>query len=250
MKRDIPEGRVIPDGHKGEAVQPATAGQRTGPRGLASLCLVARLHQVAADPQALHHQLGLSPSLPVGVDDLLLAAKHLGLRAKHSRSNPGRLQLAALPALALLHDGRTVVLAQCDGQRVLLLDPDSPGTGQPARPAIEPLEAFAQAWSGELILIASRASLAGELARFDFSWFVPSLVKYRRLLGEVLLVSVFLQLFALVSPLFFQAVIDKVLVHRGMTTRSTCSSWVCWWSWCSKACSACYAPTSSEPALR
>src|SRR5207253_3947554 len=37
-------------------------------------------------------------------------------------------------------------------------------------------------------------------------------------LGEVLLASFFLQLFALVSPLFFQVVIDKVLVHRSMST--------------------------------
>ncbi|MEI2718890.1 MAG: ABC transporter transmembrane domain-containing protein [Gemmatimonadales bacterium] len=71
---------------------------------------------------------------------------------------------------------------------------------------------------GELILITSRASLAGDLAQFDFSWFIPSLVKYRKLLGEVLLISFMLQLFGLVSPLFFQVVMDKVLVHRGLTT--------------------------------
>jgi subfamily B ATP-binding cassette protein HlyB/CyaB len=69
-----------------------------------------------------------------------------------------------------------------------------------------------------LILISSRASLAGELAKFDFSWFIPALVKYRKLLGEVLLISFMLQLFGLVSPLFFQVVMDKVLVHKGMTT--------------------------------
>jgi ABC-type bacteriocin/lantibiotic exporter with double-glycine peptidase domain len=80
------------------------------------------------------------------------------------------------------------------------------------------LEVFAAHWTGELILITSRASLAGELAKFDFSWFIPSLVKHRKLLGEVLLISFILQLFALVSPLFFQVVMDKVLVHRGLTT--------------------------------
>jgi subfamily B ATP-binding cassette protein HlyB/CyaB len=73
-------------------------------------------------------------------------------------------------------------------------------------------------WSGELILFTSRASLAGELAKFDFTWFIPAVVKYRKLLGEVLLVSFVLQLFALVTPLFFQVVMDKVLVHRGLTT--------------------------------
>ncbi len=108
---------------------------------------------------------------------------------------------------------RVVILAQCDGQRVLFQDVDQQG-----RPTIESLEVFAQQWTGELILISSRASLAGELAKFDFSWFIPSLVKYRKLLGEVLLISFFLQLFGLVSPLFFQVVMDKVLVHRGLTT--------------------------------
>jgi subfamily B ATP-binding cassette protein HlyB/CyaB len=69
-----------------------------------------------------------------------------------------------------------------------------------------------------MILLASRASVAGELARFDFTWFVPALVKYRKLLGEVLVTSLFIQLFALVTPLFFQVVMDKVLVHQGYST--------------------------------
>ena len=111
---------------------------------------------------------------------------------------------------------RVVVLAQCDGQRVLFQDPS--GAIQGGRPVIEPMSVFVARWTGQLILITSRASLSGALARFDFSWFVPSLVKYRRLLGEVLVVSLFLQLFALVSPLFFQVVMDKVLVHRGVST--------------------------------
>src|SRR5260370_7277084 len=54
--------------------------------------------------------------------------------------------------------------------------------------------------------------------RFDITWFLGAVHKYRHLLGEVLLASFFLQLFALVSPLFFQVVIDKVLVHRSMST--------------------------------
>jgi subfamily B ATP-binding cassette protein HlyB/CyaB len=181
---------------------------------LAAFCLVARLHHVACEPNALRHQLALAPSADAGVQHLLLAAKQVGLKAKLTRSEVSRLTLAPLPALALMRDGSVCVLAQCDGQRVLL----QRFQGTQSRPMIEPVDAFAAEWSGELILITSRASLAGELARFDFSWFIPSLVKHRKLLGEVLLVSVFLQLFALVSPLFFQVVMDKVLVHRGLAT--------------------------------
>jgi len=63
-----------------------------------------------------------------------------------------------------------------------------------------------------------RASLTDLGRRFDITWFLGAISKYRRLLGEVLVASFFLQLFALVSPLFFQVVIDKVLVHRSLNT--------------------------------
>jgi ABC-type bacteriocin/lantibiotic exporter with double-glycine peptidase domain len=42
--------------------------------------------------------------------------------------------------------------------------------------------------------------------------------RYRRALAHVLVASLFIQLFALVTPLFFQIVIDKVLVHKAMST--------------------------------
>lgn len=185
-----------------------------GAGALASLCALARLHQVAADPAQLRHQLGKGVHEALTTDELLLTAKHLGLKAKRVRTPADRLALTPLPALALMRDGSVAVLARCEAGRVLLQTFDD----EASRPVVESIEAFTAAWSGELILVTSRASLAGELARFDFSWFIPSLVKHRKLLGEVLLISLFLQLFALVSPLFFQVVMDKVLVHRGLNT--------------------------------
>jgi subfamily B ATP-binding cassette protein HlyB/CyaB len=206
---------------------PLTVAPPTEFGSLAALCMIARFHQIAADPATLAHQLGLQPSAEVGTDDLLRAAKHLGLKAKLSKTRPDRLHLTPLPALALMRaapagegavaegqPARVVILAQCDGKRILLQDPSAAGS----RPTIESVEVFATQWTGELILVTSHAALAGELQKFDFSWFVPALVKYRKLLGEVLLISFMLQLFALVSPLFFQVVMDKVLVHRGLTT--------------------------------
>lgn len=187
---------------------------------LNALCAIARFHQVAADPETLAHQLGIASGDVINTDAVLRAAALLGLRARRSKSSVERLALVPLPALALVQsqseDGPAhfVILARCDSNRVLLQDPKAASSG----PIVEPLDTFAARWTGELILITSRATAAGELAKFDFSWFIPSLVKYRRLLFEVLGISFVLQLFALVSPLFFQVVMDKVLVHRGVTT--------------------------------
>jgi ATP-binding cassette, subfamily B, bacterial HlyB/CyaB len=66
--------------------------------------------------------------------------------------------------------------------------------------------------------MARRASLADLGRRFDITWFLQAMGKYRVLLGEVLTASFFLQLFGLVTPLFFQVITDKVLTHRGFTT--------------------------------
>lgn len=179
--------------------------------GLIGLVMLARFHGVAADPDQLAHDFKASGQ-PFDVPQILLAAKQLGLKARKVRTDLSRLPQTPLPALAIDTDGRFLILARVDEAQVLIHDP------RVARPQAVSAEAFGARWSGELILFASRASLAGELAKFDFTWFIPAVVKYRKLLGEVLLVSFVLQLFALVTPLFFQVVMDKVLVHRGMTT--------------------------------
>ena len=179
--------------------------------GLLGLVMLARFHAIAADPEQLAH-IFREPGQAFATPQILLAARHLGLAARRVRTEYQRLERTPLPALAIDRQGKFFILARIDAGKVLIQEPGG------ARPQVLSAEDFGARWSGELILFTSRASLAGELARFDFSWFIPAVVKYRKLLGEVLLVSFVLQLFALVTPLFFQVVMDKVLVHRGLTT--------------------------------
>jgi subfamily B ATP-binding cassette protein HlyB/CyaB len=73
-------------------------------------------------------------------------------------------------------------------------------------------------WDGRLVLMTRRDKLTELTRRFDVTWFLGAIHKYRHQLAEVLVASFFLQLFALASPLFFQVVIDKVLVHRSIGT--------------------------------
>lgn len=174
------------------------------------------------DRANLAHQLGFTHSGALSCSDVLRAAKYIGLTAKRSKTSQERLIVSPPPALAMMESGssalRLVVLDQCDTSRVLYQEFSDDPARQGGGPIIVPIDAFTAEWTGELILITSRATLAAALTKFDFSWFVPSLVKYRRLSGEVLFISFMLQLFGMVSPLFFQVVMDKVLVHNGVTT--------------------------------
>ncbi|MCU7906043.1 MAG: type I secretion system permease/ATPase [Candidatus Thiodiazotropha sp. (ex Epidulcina cf. delphinae)] len=191
--------------------------------GLNTLVAIARFHQLPAEPEQLAHQFGI-PGERFSDTELLQAAKALTLKAKRLTPSLGDMENAVLPGIAKLRDGSYVILA-----RLTHRDQPSDQPGMPSAVLIHdlrenspksiPLDAFNTLWSGELIVLARRQGLAESLQqKFDISWFIPALVKYRKLFGEVLIASFFLQLFALITPLFFQVVMDKVLVHRGFTT--------------------------------
>jgi subfamily B ATP-binding cassette protein HlyB/CyaB len=59
---------------------------------------------------------------------------------------------------------------------------------------------------------------AGGLTQFGFKWFIPELLKHKRVWRDVLIASLIIQLLALGAPLFTQVVIDKVVVHRTQST--------------------------------
>lgn len=179
--------------------------------GLQCLVMLARFHNVAASPEQLAHEF-TPPGEHFGSAELLLAARKLGLKAKSVRSAVDRLAQTPLPAIARDNAGLFFIIARIDQGKALIQDPRA------NRPEVMEREALEARWSGELLLLRSEASQAAELSRFDFTWFIPAIVKYRKLLGEVLIASFVLQIFALLTPLFFQVVMDKVLVHRGLST--------------------------------
>src|SRR5262249_27242581 len=144
--------------------------------------------------------------------EILRAAKRAGIKARRVSTTWARLAKTPLPAIAEHREGRFFVLAKVGPDRVLIQDPLA------NRPLTVDREQFAAAWTGRLILLTRRAGLLQADRKFDFAWFIPAILKYRRLLAEVLVASFCLQIFALVSPLFFQVVIDKVLVHHGLST--------------------------------
>lgn len=179
--------------------------------GLVAFILVARFLGVAADAGQLSHEF-LSGGRRFGVVEILRAARRLALKAREVESTWGRLAGTALPAIAMDRDGEFFVLARIADDKVLAHDVRA------NRPVALTREDFLARWSGRLVLLAKRSLLPGMSGRFDLSWFIPALVKYRRHFTEVLAASFFLQLLALVTPLFFQVVVDKVLVHNGLTT--------------------------------
>ncbi|WP_126284845.1 type I secretion system permease/ATPase [Burkholderia stagnalis] len=179
--------------------------------GLLALTSIAQFYGISIDSDQIRHASGVE-SGRLSASELELAARKIGLSTRAIKVTDGRLSQTPLPALALDEREQHFIVAKCEGDEALIVESE---TGIPS--LCSSAEVVARS-SGRLILFSSRASLVGELARFDFSWFIPAVVKYRRILIEVLLVSAALQLFGLISPLMFQVVMDKVLVNRAFDT--------------------------------
>lgn len=177
--------------------------------GLTLLVLIARFHGIAAEENQLRHAAGVKR---FNESDLVLTARSLGLRAQAVPLDPTRLDRIPCPAMMFDTEGRHFVVAAVKDQTLLIQEATE------RTPSLASREAVLARSSGRLLLFTSRASIAGELARFDFSWFLPALVKYRHLLFEVLGISALLQILGLVTPLMFQVVMDKVLTNRAEST--------------------------------
>lgn len=185
--------------------------------GLFTLLLIAQYHGIAADETRLRHEFG---EAPFTTQTILLAAKLMDLSARTVAQDPKRLDKAPLPAVAQDVEGRYFIVAKYDSGVVSgrtatpMLLIQRPGEA----PSVLSLIEFLAIWNGQMIFFTSKASFAGEISKFDFTWFIPAVVKYRKLLGEVLLISFILQLIGLATPMFFQVVMDKVLVNHAMKT--------------------------------
>jgi subfamily B ATP-binding cassette protein HlyB/CyaB len=188
---------------------------------LASFVVLARYLGILADPAQIHHDRGQGDK-PYDFDDLLRIAKKIGVVARRRTANLSDLVRLPLPALVMTRDGGAAILLKAEGggeaaARYLVLVPGAP------RPEIYSDERAAAEFALEedgarLLLMTTRERITGDKRPFDISWFIPALVKYRKPLRDVLVASFFLQLFGLISPIFFQLVIDKVLVHHSMST--------------------------------
>lgn len=177
--------------------------------GIRALATLLAAHRIAVDPGKLRHALG--HSRPLDASDILrLALRQDGVRAKRVDVDVARLSRLPLPAMG---NGKLgwFLIGRVEGDQVLVQGADG------AVERIDRVE-LSERWSGELILLTTRQSMGTGLGRFDVTWFIPQIVRYRRLIGEVLLITLALNLLGLAAPLFFQNVVDKVLVHNTLAT--------------------------------
>jgi subfamily B ATP-binding cassette protein HlyB/CyaB len=190
---------------------------------------------------------------PYTADSLVHAARALGFRIKRRDCESKAISSFNLPCLAVLYEAAAPEATAGEGAAVEASAGQTPPVAPAAdeappksRPAIVvhvddnnvvlfeagtntpkpmPHAEFAQRFAGTAFQLALEKkevedpdSAQGAQKKFGFRWFIPELLKHKKIWRDVLIASLVIQLLALATPLFTQVIIDKVVVHRTQST--------------------------------
>lgn len=141
-------------------------------------------------------------------------AERIGFQSRPVRASFSRLENQANPWIAHWQGTHYIVVYQVSGNKVVMADP-AMGRRSITR------QAFLDSWTGyALLLDPTRRLKATEAGKSTISLdkFFELLWPYRSLGLQVILISLLIQLSGLVSPLFTQIILDRVIVQKSLTT--------------------------------
>ena len=146
--------------------------------------------------------------------ELARVFQEIGISAKVVEKNITGLKSVFYPVVAELQSGEFVVLAKQSKETQSVLVQRCADE----RAAWVHLDVLPHELSGKLLLLKMNSEKTGMQKEFGLRWFLQGAAKYRNILRDCMLASMFVQIFALLSPLVFMIVIDKVLSNNSLST--------------------------------
>ena len=191
---------------------------------LTSFVQIARHNNTAVDIREIMHEYAVGEE---EVRDNLFAeiADHYQFKLKKVKLSWKDLQKSesVFPCIAVKTNGKYAVFcglrAKQDGEpEAVILDPDSDQYNTPDHFLFYSRAELEETFSGQFILLKKVYKLSDEEQPFSLRWFIPEFIKNKGIFGEIALMVVMLTIFSLIVPLFFQIVVDKVLVNQAYNT--------------------------------
>jgi ATP-binding cassette subfamily B protein len=183
------------------------------------IAAIAQHHHLQVNPERLIEDYALVSEEPSPATVLRIASD-IGLKAKIDKLTWDSLQAqeGVFPLIARMVDGNCVIVigasATGDGQVAIL----NPLADNPTEVLSIDREKFCVRWHGEVFLLKRHYAAAEESQPFGLRWFLPEILKQKAALRDIAISALAMHMLALASPMFFQLVIDKVLVHQSIST--------------------------------
>ena len=182
------------------------------------LTAIAQHHGLQVNPERLIEQYALGAEEPApGL--LQRMANDIGLRVKSDKLNWTTLlaQGGVFPLMARLANGNGIIVVGVrneGAERVAILDPTQDKSGV----ILVDREQFCSRWNGDVVFMKREHSMMDLNQPFSLRWFIPEILKQKAAFRDIALAAIAMHVLALASPIFFQLVIDKVLVHQSAST--------------------------------
>ena len=182
-------------------------------------CVVARHKEVDISPERLTHDYDIrAERLPFRNIKQIIEDQNFAVKLK--KTDPASLErlTETFPAMITYKDGTWHILAQVaivkEEVQYQIIELKA---GRFERVNMTK-EELVQNWSGDLLLLKKTYALDDEDQPFGLRWFIPRIIKQKKLFRDIAIASITLTFLGLATPIFFQLVIDKVLVHESYST--------------------------------
>jgi ATP-binding cassette subfamily B protein len=150
----------------------------------------------------------------ISLKRLATTAESLGFHAQPVRASLGRLAEQSQPWIAHWQGDHYVVVYRVRGDRILIADP---ARGKQTLT----WQTFLANWTGYALLLDPtqqlKAPASTEQSR-SLGEFWGLLGAYRAVIGQIILISLLIQMFGLVTPLFTQVILDQIVVQKSLPT--------------------------------
>jgi ATP-binding cassette subfamily B protein len=194
---------------------------------LFGLTAVGRHHHIPLDIRRLLHDYAVGES-DVSVRQLIEIAAENQLKAKQVKLKWQDLSRMgqAFPFLGFKKDGTTHVICGIrqleednpESAEVVLVDPAFQAEYPDQQFQFLKRAEFEEISAGRALLVKRVYKLADEEQPFGLRWFIPEFLKLKGLFGQIAMAVLMINAIALITPLFFQIVVDKVLVNNTYQT--------------------------------
>lgn len=179
--------------------------------GLITFEVIAKVNGIDVDLRSITREYGLTEQ-EISKEEFLRIAKNAGFKAKIKEFPLENCKKYPIPAVFILKNETYGVILKINynENKALIFIPEE------KNPREVTYDEFYEISTGELIFFSHK--LIDSRIKFGFKWFYNEILKYKQVMAEVMLGSFVVQLFGLITPLFTQVILDKVIVHRSMST--------------------------------
>jgi ATP-binding cassette, subfamily B, bacterial HlyB/CyaB len=183
------------------------------------IAAIAQHHRLAINPERLIEDYALGAEEP-GTATVLRIAADIGLKAKLDKMTWDDLQAqgGVFPLIARMKDGNCVIVVAASTQDKPQVAVLNPLAEKPTEIILMDKGSFTSLWGGEVFMMKRLFELPQENMPFGFRWFIPEILKQRSAFRDIAIAAMAMHFLGLASPMFFQIVIDKVLVHQSEST--------------------------------